>query len=63
LFHNNRNGTFTEVAVALGFSKSAGKGMGVAFGDFNRDGVRRQRHVRNFLLRTRETGRPKKWGC
>jgi hypothetical protein len=42
LFHNNRNGTFTEVAGLAGVSvASDGKpraGMGTAFGDFNGTG-------------------------
>ena len=38
LFHNNRDGTFTDVSEASGIASSIGKGMGVAFGDFNGDG-------------------------
>ena len=38
LFHNNRNGTFTDVSGPSGIGKSLGKGMGVAFGDYDGDG-------------------------
>ncbi len=37
LFHNNRNGTFTEVGAANGLA-SLGYVKGVAWGDFNNDG-------------------------
>ena len=39
LFHNNGDGTFTDVSAASGIRSSIGKGMGVAFGDFNGDGL------------------------
>jgi hypothetical protein len=39
LFHNNHDGTFTDVSRVSGISASIGKGMGVAFGDFNGDGL------------------------
>jgi enediyne biosynthesis protein E4 len=39
LFHNNHDGTFTDVSAASGIRDSIGKGMGVAFGDFNGDGL------------------------
>ena len=38
LFHNNHDGTFTDVSRSSGIARSIGKGMGVAFGDFNGDG-------------------------
>ncbi|MEP6918766.1 MAG: CRTAC1 family protein, partial [Acidobacteriota bacterium] len=39
LYHNNGNGTFTEVAAAAGVSDAARRfGMGVAWCDFNEDG-------------------------
>jgi hypothetical protein len=39
LFHNNRDGTFTDVAVQAGVADPAGRfGMGVAWCDFNEDG-------------------------
>ena len=37
VYHNNGNGTFTEVAGKLGLAKP-GKGLGVAFADYDRDG-------------------------
>jgi hypothetical protein len=37
VYHNNRDGTFTEVAEKLGLSKPA-KGLGVALADYDRDG-------------------------
>ncbi len=37
VYHNNGNGTFTEISKEAGMSK-AGKGLGVAIADFNRDG-------------------------
>jgi hypothetical protein len=39
LFHNNHDGTFMDVSEASGIARSLGKAMGVAFGDFNRDGL------------------------
>jgi hypothetical protein len=39
LFHNNRDGTFTDVSVKAGVADAAGRfGMGVAWCDFNEDG-------------------------
>jgi hypothetical protein len=37
VYHNNGNGTFTEMAAKLGLAKP-GKGLGVAFSDYDRDG-------------------------
>ena len=37
LFHNNRDGTFTDVTEKAGVA-GAGYGMGVAVGDFDNDG-------------------------
>jgi hypothetical protein len=37
VYHNNRNGTFTEEAAKIGMDKP-GKGLGIALGDFDRDG-------------------------
>ena len=37
VYHNNGDGTFTEVAEKLGLAK-AGKGLGVAVADYDRDG-------------------------
>jgi hypothetical protein len=38
LYHNNRDGTFTEVSSAAGIRLHLGKGMGVAFADYDADG-------------------------
>jgi enediyne biosynthesis protein E4 len=38
LFHNNRDGTFTDVTVRAHIAKALGKGLGVAFQDYDRDG-------------------------
>ena len=38
LFHNNRNGTFTDVTVAAGISREFGPALGVSTADFNGDG-------------------------
>ena len=38
LFHNNRDGTFTDVSESSGISRHIGKGMGVVFADFDQDG-------------------------
>jgi hypothetical protein len=38
LFHNNGNGTFTDVSERSGISRHVGKGMGVAFADYDGDG-------------------------
>jgi hypothetical protein len=36
-FHNNGDGTFSEVADEIGIGEPVGKGLGVIFGDLNRD--------------------------
>jgi hypothetical protein len=38
LFHNNGDGTFTNVSDRSGISRYKGKGMGVAFADYDDDG-------------------------
>jgi enediyne biosynthesis protein E4 len=38
LFHNNRDGTFTDVSAASGIAAHTGKGMGLAFLDYDQDG-------------------------
>ena len=38
LFHNNGNGTFTEVSKGTGIEKSLGKALGVVATDINNDG-------------------------
>ena len=38
LYHNNRDGTFTDVSDSSGIGKPEAKGMGVVAADFNNDG-------------------------
>jgi len=38
LFHNNKDGTFTEVTKKAGVEDSPGKGLGVVFSDMDSDG-------------------------
>jgi len=38
LFHNNGDGTFTDVSEKSGIGRHIGKGMGVAFADYDGDG-------------------------
>jgi hypothetical protein len=38
VYHNNGDGTFTDVTAKCGFAKSPGKGLGIAVNDFDRDG-------------------------
>jgi hypothetical protein len=38
LYHNNGDGTFTDVSRKSGIANPAGKGLGVAFADFDGDG-------------------------
>jgi hypothetical protein len=38
LYHNNGDGTFTDVSAATGIAEQIGKGMGVAIADYNGDG-------------------------
>ncbi len=38
LYHNNGDGTFTDVSAKAGFAASPGKGLGVVINDFDRDG-------------------------
>jgi hypothetical protein len=38
LFHNNRNGTFTDVTERAGIDPHAYSGLGVVMGDYDRDG-------------------------
>ena len=38
LYHNNRDGTFTDVTVAAGMSREFGPALGVSTADFNGDG-------------------------
>jgi enediyne biosynthesis protein E4 len=60
LFHNNGNGTFTDVSRQAGIANPAGKGLGVTFCDFDRDGKTdiyvANDTVRNFLYRNNGDG-------
>jgi hypothetical protein len=38
VYHNNGDGTFTDVSKTTGIGNSLGKGLGVAINDFDRDG-------------------------
>jgi len=38
LYHNNGNGTFTDITREAGVYTTAGKGLGVVFGDYDDDG-------------------------
>jgi len=55
LFHNNGDGTFTDVSKKAGIANPAGKSLGVTFCDFDRDGRTdiyvANDTVRNFLYR------------
>ena len=61
LFRNNHDGTFTDISQSSGIAKSIGKGMGVAFGDFNRDGLVdvfvANDSTRNLLFQNQGNGR------
>ena len=39
LYHNNGDGTFTEVSAQAGLSKALGKGMGIVVADYDDDGL------------------------
>jgi hypothetical protein len=60
LFHNNGDGTFTDVSKKAGIANPAGKGLGVTFCDFDRDGDTdvyiANDMVRNFLYRNNGDG-------
>ena len=53
LYKNNGNGTFTDVSTSAGIANPAGKGLGIAVCDFDRDGdpdiYIANDTVRNFL--------------
>ena len=60
LYRNNGNGTFTDVSRAAGIANPAGKGLGVTFCDYDRDGDEdvyvANDQVRNFLYRNNGDG-------
>jgi enediyne biosynthesis protein E4 len=57
LYHNNGDGTFTDVSQSMGIAQHIGKGMGVAIADYNDDGWMdifvANDNDRNFLFRNR----------
>ncbi len=57
LYHNNGDGTFTDVSTATGIAKCIGKGMGVAIADYDDDGWTdifvANDNERNFLFKNR----------
>jgi hypothetical protein len=60
LFHNTGNGRFTDVSRQAGIANPAGKGLGLTFCDFDRDGNTdifvANDTVRNFLYRNNGDG-------
>lgn len=60
LFHNNGDGTFTDVSRTSGIASHIGKGMGVSFADFDGDGFTdvfvANDSIRNFLFRNKGNG-------
>jgi hypothetical protein len=60
LFHNNGDGTFTDVSQKSGIAKHIGKGMGAAFADFDGDGLTdifvANDSVRSFLFHNQRDG-------
>jgi hypothetical protein len=60
LFHNNGDGTFTDVSAKAGIANPSGKGLGVVFCDFDSDGHTdiyvANDSVRNFLYRNNGDG-------
>jgi hypothetical protein len=66
LFRNNGDGTFTDVSAASGIAKHIGKGMGIAFADFDQDGFIdifvANDSVRSFLFHNQRDGTFKEVG-
>src|SRR5437868_10237723 len=60
LYHNNGDGTFTDVSKQAGLASSLGKGLGVLAADYNGDGrmdiIQSNDSVRNFLFRNNGNG-------
>ena len=60
LYHNNGDGTFTDVSVKAGVALAEGKGLGVVAGDFDGDGWTdiyvANDQVRNFLFHNNHNG-------
>ncbi|MDZ4801584.1 MAG: VCBS repeat-containing protein [Bryobacteraceae bacterium] len=61
LFHNNGDGTFTDVSQGSGIGRHIGKGMGVSFADLDGDGLTdifvANDSVRGFLFRNQGGGK------
>ena len=61
LYHNNGDGTFTDVSERSGIARHIGKGMGVAFADYDGDGYMdvfvANDTVPNFLFHNEGNGR------
>ena len=61
LYHNNGDGTFTDVSGPMGIAEHIGKGMGIAIADYNNDGWMDifvgNDTMPNFLFRNRGSGR------
>jgi hypothetical protein len=60
LFRNNGDGTFTDVSAGAGIAAAVGKGLGVAFSDYDRDGFTdvyvANDSVQSFLFRNNGRG-------
>jgi enediyne biosynthesis protein E4 len=60
LYHNNGDGTFTDVSERSGIARHLGKGMGVAFADYDGDGFPdvfvSNDTFRNFLFHNERNG-------
>jgi hypothetical protein len=58
LYHNNGDGTFTDVSESTGIAGQIGKGMGVAVADYDADGWMdifvANDNARNFLFKNRQ---------
>jgi hypothetical protein len=65
LYHNNGEGTFTEVSKGTAIAKALGKGLGVVATDINNDGridlFVANDTVQNFLLMNRGPGTNGRW--
>src|SRR4029079_7960552 len=66
LFHNNGDGTFTEVSKCTDIAKALGKGLGVVATDLNNDGLLdlfvANDTVQNFLFMNRGKGKWEEMG-
>ncbi len=60
LYRNRRDGTFEDVSERAGISRFGGKGMGIAFADYDQDGnvdvLVTNDYLPNFLFRNRGDG-------